>query len=140
MIVKIDLVLTSLSIHTLDVSTSGGGQVVGVVAKESTNHRQQQQIQDPPPPAVVNVPRNNSFYCDVDNNALRDQLAPQIPTNDSEGLCTTSLDMVQDIIARPLIIANNFKIKPAMIKMIQNNLQFSGIMTENPNQHLKRFI
>ncbi|KAA3473932.1 oligopeptide transporter 4-like [Gossypium australe] len=45
--------------------------------------------------------------------------------------------MVQGTIRRPAITANNFEIKPAMI---QNNLQFRGTMTGDPNQHLKWFL
>ncbi|KAA3477291.1 oligopeptide transporter 4-like [Gossypium australe] len=50
------------------------------------------------------------------------------------------LDMVQENITRLMITTNNFEIKPTMIQMIQNNLQFRGTMTEDPNQHLKLFL
>ncbi|KAA3477437.1 oligopeptide transporter 4-like [Gossypium australe] len=48
--------------------------------------------------------------------------------------------MVQESIMRSVITANNFDIKLTMIQMIHNNLQFRGTMTEDPNQHLKRFL
>ncbi|XP_052478429.1 uncharacterized protein LOC128033971 [Gossypium raimondii] len=51
-----------------------------------------------------------------------------------------SLDMVQEAIARSTVTANNFEIKPAMIQMIQNNLQFRCTMTEDSNQYLKQFL
>ncbi|KAA3461296.1 Integrase-like protein [Gossypium australe] len=51
-----------------------------------------------------------------------------------------SLKIVQESIARLTIIANSFEIKPAMVQMIQNNLQFRGTMTEDPNKHLKRLL
>ncbi|KAA3467201.1 oligopeptide transporter 4-like [Gossypium australe] len=51
-----------------------------------------------------------------------------------------NLEMVQGSIIRPAITSNSFEIKPTMIQMIQNNLQFRGTMAEDPNYHLKRFM
>ncbi|KAA3482884.1 RING-H2 finger protein ATL63 [Gossypium australe] len=51
-----------------------------------------------------------------------------------------NLDIIQGSIARPTIKENNFEIKPTMIEMIQNNLQFKGTMMEEPNQYLERFL
>ena len=45
----------------------------------------------------------------------------------------------QTLILRPMVAANNFKIKPAMIPMIQN-LQFSGLLHEDPIGHMTRFL
>lgn len=42
-------------------------------------------------------------------------------------------------IIHPPIMANNFKIKPLLVRMVQQN-QFSGLPTGNPNLHLSNFI
>ena len=39
----------------------------------------------------------------------------------------------------PAINANDFELKPALITMVQQN-QFAGHSTENPNEHLGRFM
>ena len=38
-------------------------------------------------------------------------------------------------IKRPTIQANNFTIKPVIIQMIQNIVQFYGLPNEDPNSH-----
>ena len=40
---------------------------------------------------------------------------------------------------QPAINANDFELKPALITMVQQN-QFAGHSTENPNEHLGRFL
>ena len=40
---------------------------------------------------------------------------------------------------QPVINANDFKLKPALITRVQHN-QFAGHSTENPNEHLGRFL
>ena len=40
---------------------------------------------------------------------------------------------------QPAIDANDFKLKPALITRVQQN-QFTGHSTENPNEHLGRFL
>ena len=40
---------------------------------------------------------------------------------------------------QPAIDANNFEFKPALITMVQQN-QFTGHPTEDPNEHLGRFL
>ena len=40
---------------------------------------------------------------------------------------------------QPAIDANNFELKPALITMVQQN-QFTGHPTEDPNEHLGRFL
>ena len=42
-------------------------------------------------------------------------------------------------IKQPAIDANDFELKPALITMVQQN-QFAGHSTENPNEHLGRFL
>ena len=42
-------------------------------------------------------------------------------------------------VKQPAIDANDFELKPALITMVQQN-QFTGHSTENPNEHLGRFL
>ena len=42
-------------------------------------------------------------------------------------------------IRHPTVDANNFELKPAFISMVQHH-QFTGYPTENPNEHLGRFL
>ena len=42
-------------------------------------------------------------------------------------------------IRQPTIDANNFELKPALITMVQQQ-QFTGHPTEDPNEHLGRFL
>ena len=42
-------------------------------------------------------------------------------------------------VRQPAIEANNFELKPALITMVQQN-QFSSHATEDPNEHLGRFL
>ena len=42
-------------------------------------------------------------------------------------------------IRQPTVDANNFELKPALITMVQQQ-QFTGHPTEDPNEHLGRFL
>ena len=42
-------------------------------------------------------------------------------------------------VRQPTIDANNFELKPALITMVQKN-QFTGHPSEDPNEHLGRFL
>ena len=42
-------------------------------------------------------------------------------------------------VRQPLIEANNFKLKPALITMVQQH-QFTSHPSEDPNEHLGRFM
>ena len=42
-------------------------------------------------------------------------------------------------VKQPAIDVNDFELKPALITMVQQN-QFTGHPTENPNEHLGRFL
>ena len=47
--------------------------------------------------------------------------------------------IVQSAIRRPPIQANNFELKGVTLQM-PNNIQFYGLLIENPNAHLTNFI
>ncbi|WCJ43931.1 hypothetical protein M5689_024635 [Euphorbia peplus] len=50
------------------------------------------------------------------------------------------LDGLMDGVHRPTINADHFEIKPALLQIIQNNVQFSGMPSENPTTHLSTFL
>ncbi|GKU88967.1 hypothetical protein SLEP1_g3172 [Rubroshorea leprosula] len=53
---------------------------------------------------------------------------------------TPSLEGIASSIRRSAIQANNFEIKPAIIQMIQQTVQFSGLPNENPYSHIASFL
>ena len=56
-----------------------------------------------------------------------------------ENLCNSFIHNKYLAIKQPAINANDFELKPALITMVQQN-QFAGHSTENPNEHLGRFL
>ncbi|XP_073275411.1 uncharacterized protein [Primulina huaijiensis] len=51
-----------------------------------------------------------------------------------------SLDGARPSIVRPTVKANQFEIKPAIIQMIQNTVQFGGNALDDPNTHIPDFL
>ncbi|KAK4407896.1 hypothetical protein Sango_0370600 [Sesamum angolense] len=43
-------------------------------------------------------------------------------------------------IAKPIVQANNFEIKPTIIQIIRSSVKFSSLPDEDPNKHLANFI
>ncbi|XP_075640377.1 uncharacterized protein LOC142612142 [Castanea sativa] len=64
---------------------------------------------------------------DQEQKALRDYATP-------------SVNGATSSIRRPTIQANNFEIKPAIIQMIQQTVQFGGLSQEDPNVHIANFL
>jgi len=58
---------------------------------------------------------------------LRDHAAPTVQGTTSS-------------IRRPAIQANNFEIKPSLIQMLQQSVQFSGLPSDDPNAHIDAFL
>ena len=56
-----------------------------------------------------------------------------------ENLWNSFIHNKYSAIKSPSINANDFELKPALITMVQQN-QFAGQSTENPNEHLGRFL
>ena len=86
----------------------------------------------------------------AENSAMEDERQDQ-----TEGQRTTArrppiADIMEDFwrpiiqdeysaIRQPTVDANNFELKPALITMVQQQ-QFTGHPTEDPNEHLGRFL
>ncbi|XP_073120982.1 uncharacterized protein [Henckelia pumila] len=51
-----------------------------------------------------------------------------------------SIENARPSIIRPTIAANQFEIKPAIIQMVQNTVQFGGMTIDDPYAHLTNFL
>ena len=51
-----------------------------------------------------------------------------------------SLTGTESSIVRPTVAANTFELKPNTIQMIQQFVQFDGLLDEDPNAHLANFL
>src|SRR5262249_28131703 len=51
-----------------------------------------------------------------------------------------SFDGSNSSITRPTVVTNPFEIKPVIIQMIQNTVQFGGLPNEDPNAHIASFL
>ena len=60
-------------------------------------------------------------------------------TNTMEDFWRPIIQEEYSIIRQPTVDANNFELKPALITMVQKH-QFTGHPTEDPNEHLGRFL
>ena len=70
---------------------------------------------------------NRVVNAQADNRVLLDTSMP-------------GLGGTQCSIARPSINSNNFEIKPSLIQIIQNTVQFFGMTKEDPNDHIAEFL
>ena len=56
-----------------------------------------------------------------------------------ENLWNSFIHNKYSAITQPVVDANDYELEPALITMVQQN-QFAGHSTENPNEHLGRFL
>ena len=76
---------------------------------------------------AANNNNNNNRLDDEANRTMYDYARP-------------SLGGTQTCIARPAVAANHFEIKPNVIQMVQQSVQFGGLSDEDPNTHIANFI
>lgn len=68
-------------------------------------------------------------------------LPPSIMVNCTmENYARPSITRMQSSIAKPVVNANTFKIKPNIIQMVQNNVHFIGLPGWDPNTHIAHFL
>ena len=75
------------------------------------------------------------------NGAVNQEFTTEIP-QERDTMEDFLKSFIQDkylTVRQPVIGANNFELKLALITMVQHN-QFTGHPTENPNEHLGRFL
>ena len=76
----------------------------------------------------------------LDGVANRECAAKVLKEHDTmENLWNSFIHNKYSAIKQPAIDASDFELKPALIIMVQQN-QFAGHSTENPNEHLGRFL
>ncbi|KAK8933617.1 hypothetical protein KSP39_PZI015946 [Platanthera zijinensis] len=51
-----------------------------------------------------------------------------------------NLEGTESSIVRPAIANNNFELKPSIIQMVQQYVQFDGLQDEDPNLHIANFL
>ena len=75
-----------------------------------------------------------------DQNEIHREAARRPPITDTmEDFWRPIIQDEYSAIRQPAIDVNDFELKPALITMVQQN-QFVGHSTENPNEHLGRFL
>ena len=76
----------------------------------------------------------------IDSEANQECAAKVFKEHDTmENLWNSFIHNKYSAIKPPAINANDFELKPALITMVQQN-QFTGHPTENPSEHLGRFL
>ena len=75
-----------------------------------------------------------------DQNEIHREAARRPPITDTmEDFWRPIIQNEYSAIRQPAVDANNFELKPALITMVQQQ-QFIGHLTEDPNEHLGRFL
>ena len=99
--------------------------------KKQTKGKSKEKAQIVEPIKMADDENNNNnnrvVNAQADNRVLLDTSMP-------------GLGGTQCSIARPSINSNNFEIKPSLIQIIQNTVQFFGMTKEDPNDHISEFL
>ena len=76
----------------------------------------------------------------IDQIVKQETIAKWLPIQDiMEDFWRLVVQAEYSAVKQPTVEANNFELKPALISMVQQN-QFTGHPTEDPNEHLGRFL
>ena len=76
----------------------------------------------------------------IDSEANQECAAKVFKEHDTiENLWNSFIHNKYSAIKQPAVDANDYELEPALITMVQQN-QFAGQSTENPNEHLGRFL
>ena len=73
--------------------------------------------------------------------AIPEEVEAEIPMrpNTMEEFWRPIIQEEYSIVRQPAIEASNFELKPALITMVEQN-QFTGHPSEDPNEHMERFM
>ena len=66
-------------------------------------------------------------------------MAEENEQNDRAMYLASTLQGCSSSSMRPLVQANSFKLKTSLIQFVQQN-QFAGLPSEDPNEHLSKFL
>ena len=76
----------------------------------------------------------------IDQTVEQETVAERPPIQDTmEDFWRLVIQAEHSVVRQPAVEANNFELKSALITMVQQN-QFTGHPTEDPNEHLGRFL
>ena len=76
----------------------------------------------------------------IDQTVQQETKAERPPMqNTMEDFWRLAIQAEYSAVRQPAVEANNFELKPALITMVQQN-QFTSHPTEDPNEHLGRFL
>ena len=76
----------------------------------------------------------------IDQTVEQETAAERPPIQDTmEDFWRPVIQAEYSAVRQPVVEANNFELKPALITMVQQN-QFTGHPTKDPNEHLGRFL
>ena len=76
----------------------------------------------------------------IDSEANQECAAKVFKEHDTmENLWNSFIHHKYSAIQQPAVDANDYELEPALMTMVQQN-QFAGQFTENPNEHLGRFL
>ena len=79
-------------------------------------------------------------YERIDQTIEQETAAERPPIQDKmEDFWRPVIQAEYSAVRQPAVEANNFELKPALITMVQQN-QFTSHLTEDPNEHLGRFL
>ena len=85
--------------------------------------------------------RNNNYDKKRMGHTVEQETATETPPmqDTMEDFWRPVIQEEYSAVRQPTIEANNFELKPALITMVQHN-QFTGHPTEDPNEHMGRFL
>ena len=76
----------------------------------------------------------------INQTIEQETAADRLQRNDTmEDFWRPVIQAEHSAVRQPAVEANNFELKPALIRMVQQH-QFTGHPTEDPNEHLGRFL
>ena len=119
---------------------------IGEENSESSTMADQNVNMDPPIPDDIQGVRPLNEVVPPEgnvNNVPNDPPAranPLVAPRTMMDYCRPNLDGANTSIARPRVGANHFELKPSVIQMIQQSVQFDGLSEEDPNSHLQYFL